>query len=130
MANEYNQQNAHTQQMPPQQYAQPRQVPQQYAQQQYAQQQYAQQFPIQQALRDSDITTTGQWVVTLLLMAIPIVNLILLLVWAFGSNTKASKQNWARANLVWILIGVVAAFAIVAIATAMGINVRDYIRTY
>lgn len=47
----------------------------------------------------------GNWMVTYLLMCIPLVNLILLLVWAFGSNTPVSKANWAKATLLWMLIG-------------------------
>jgi hypothetical protein len=44
---------------------------------------------------------------TTLLMCIPIVNLVLLFVWAFGSNTPESKANWARASLMWMVIAVV-----------------------
>ncbi len=49
----------------------------------------------------------GEWMVTLLLMAIPIVNLIMVLVWAFGGGAPLSKANWAKAMLVWMLIGIV-----------------------
>lgn len=44
------------------------------------------------------------WVGTLLLPIIPIVGpiiyLVMMLVWAFGSDTNQSKKNWARASLV------------------------------
>ena len=50
--------------------------------------------------------TVGNWMLTILLMFIPFVNLILLLIWAFGSNTPESKANWAKASLIWILIGI------------------------
>lgn len=48
----------------------------------------------------------GNWMLTYLLMCIPLVNLILLLVWAFGSNTPESKANWAKATLLWMLLGI------------------------
>jgi len=48
----------------------------------------------------------GEWFVTILLAAIPLVNIVLLFVWAFGSNTKISKANWAKASLVWAVIGI------------------------
>ncbi len=48
--------------------------------------------------------SVGQWLVTLLLMIIPIVNIILLFVWAFGSNAPVSKSNWAKATLIWLAI--------------------------
>jgi H+/gluconate symporter-like permease len=44
------------------------------------------------------------WVGTLLLPVIPLVGpiiyLVMMLVWAFGSDTNKSKKNWARASLV------------------------------
>lgn len=51
--------------------------------------------------------TLGNWMVTLLLAAIPCVNLIMLFVWGFGSNTPRSKANWARATLIFTAIGIV-----------------------
>jgi len=50
--------------------------------------------------------SVGDWMLTIFLMAIPIVNFILLFVWAFGSNTAPSKANWAKATLIWMLIGI------------------------
>lgn len=52
----------------------------------------------------------GEWVVCLILAAIPIVSLIALCVWAFGSTTQESKRNWAKATLLFWLIGIVIAF--------------------
>ncbi len=49
-------------------------------------------------------TSVGGWFLTILLMCIPIVGLVLLFVWAFGNNTETSKQNWARAQLIWMII--------------------------
>lgn len=46
----------------------------------------------------------GDWMLTLLLTFIPIVNIIMLLVWAFGSATAPSKANWAKALLLWFVI--------------------------
>ena len=51
--------------------------------------------------------TIGNWMLTYLLMCIPLVNFILLFVWAFGSNTPESKANWAKASLIWMVIGIV-----------------------
>ncbi len=50
--------------------------------------------------------TVGEWMITYLLLAIPIVNIVLIFVWAFGSNTSISKANWAKALLLWFLIGI------------------------
>ncbi|GAA3405320.1 hypothetical protein ACFFNY_28835 [Paenibacillus hodogayensis] len=48
------------------------------------------------------------WMITLLIMAIPLVNIIMLFVWAFGgSSTNPNKSNYAKAALLWIAIGIV-----------------------
>jgi chromate transport protein ChrA len=44
------------------------------------------------------------WLVTLLLMAIPIVGIVLLFVYAFGSNENVNRQNWAKAQLIMLAI--------------------------
>ena len=38
----------------------------------------------------------GEWVITIIIIAIPIVGFIMLFVWGFGSNTQPSKANWAK----------------------------------
>nr|WP_325300614.1 hypothetical protein [uncultured Oscillibacter sp.] len=43
-------------------------------------------------------------VFTLFLVGIPLVGLILLLAWAFSGSTNSSKQNWARAALIWAIM--------------------------
>ena len=43
----------------------------------------------------------GEWMITMLLMCIPCVNIILMFVWAFGSSAKRSKSNYFKAALVW-----------------------------
>ena len=50
----------------------------------------------------------GAWIGTLLLTCIPIVNLICLIVWAVSSSPeKRSRRNWAIAQFVVFLIGIV-----------------------
>lgn len=48
--------------------------------------------------------SVGQWMLTLFITFIPLVNLIMLLVWAFGSSTHPEKANWAKATLAWFAI--------------------------
>lgn len=48
--------------------------------------------------------TTGQWVLTIFLSGLGIIGLILLFVWAFGSDTPESKRNWSKAMLIWYAI--------------------------
>jgi len=49
----------------------------------------------------------GEWIITYLLMMIPIVNLVLLVIWGFGGNANESKANWAKLQLIVIAIGVI-----------------------
>ncbi len=56
---------------------------------------------------DNEHVTLGEWIVTMLLMIVPFVNIVLLFIWAFGSNTKISKSNWAKATLIMMAVGFV-----------------------
>ena len=60
----------------------------------------------QNTFRNNSVVSVGDWMVTILLMAIPIVNIIMLFVWAFGSSTPVSKANWAKASLIWMVIAI------------------------
>ena len=51
--------------------------------------------------------SVGEWMLTMLICFIPVVNIVMLFVWAFGPNTNASKANWAKASLIWMLVGIV-----------------------
>jgi len=61
------------------------------------------------------IISTKDWMLTLFLCAIPVVNLILLFVWGFGDKTNPNKRNYARAALLLtvIFLGLYLIFAIV-----------------
>ena len=49
--------------------------------------------------------SVGSWMLTILLAGIPLFGLVYILILAFGSGRSASKKNWARATLVWGIIG-------------------------
>lgn len=53
------------------------------------------------------IVSIGDWIITLILVCIPVVNFIMLLVWAFSSSTPVSKANWAKATLLLMIISIV-----------------------
>jgi len=42
----------------------------------------------------------GEWIVAMLLMCIPIANIILMFMWAFGSNVNPSKKSYFQATLI------------------------------
>jgi len=49
----------------------------------------------------------GGWLLTYLVMMIPIVNIVMIFVWAFGSKANKNKKNWAIASLIVAAIGIV-----------------------
>ncbi|HKK80736.1 MAG TPA: hypothetical protein VJ909_00725 [Prolixibacteraceae bacterium] len=68
---------------------------------------------------NSSIVKTSDWVLTILILAIPLVNIIMLFVWGFGSGANPNKANFAKATLIWLLIGiVVSVFVSVVFGTA------------
>lgn len=54
--------------------------------------------------KNNYVVTTGNWVMTMLIAAIPVVNIVMLFVWAFSSDTNPNKANWAKASLIWVAI--------------------------
>jgi succinate dehydrogenase/fumarate reductase cytochrome b subunit len=54
--------------------------------------------------------SVGDWVITILLTALPIIGIILLFVWAFGDNQKIDRANYSKASLIWIAIWLVLGF--------------------
>ena len=73
------------------------------------------QQPYQQAYQNDNLeepVSFGDWMLSLLLMMIPCVNIVMMFVFAFG-NGKKSKSNFFKANLVWMLISIVLSVIIV-----------------
>jgi hypothetical protein len=70
--------------------------------------------------------SVGDWILTFILLAIPIVNLVMLFIWAFGGSAHPSKKTYAQATLIitgvvivlGALIGILAAVLIPPIHTA------------
>ncbi|HUH26476.1 MAG TPA: hypothetical protein VLY87_07600 [Flavobacterium sp.] len=66
----------------------------------------------QQNTPQAPLMSVKDWVITVLLTAIPLVGIILLFVWAFGNDGNQTRANWAKGNLIvaaimiglWMLI--------------------------
>ena len=54
----------------------------------------------------------GQWIITFIILGIPLLNVIMLIVWALGESTHPSKKSYAQAILV--ILGVIVVLGIVA----------------
>ncbi|WKY43113.1 zinc ribbon domain-containing protein [Eubacteriaceae bacterium ES2] len=55
----------------------------------------------------SPVLSLGDWMLTLLLLIIPIVNLVMLIIWSADSSTNPSKRHFAQAQLIFMGIGIV-----------------------
>jgi hypothetical protein len=45
--------------------------------------------------------TLKEWIVSYLLLSIPVVGVIFAIYWAFSDQTKISKQTWAQCILIF-----------------------------
>ena len=64
------------------------------------------------------VVSISEWLVTSLIMMIPLVNLIMMFVWAFSSNTNPNKANYFKAALILFVIYLVLAVAVVIFGSA------------
>ena len=55
---------------------------------------------------NKDVMGMGEWLITLIFLAIPCVNIIMYFVWAFG-NGNENRKNFCRAGLIMMAVGIV-----------------------
>ena len=76
------------------------------------------------AYTDASPLSLGNYLIMMIVSAIPVVGFIMMLIWAFSGNTNLNRKNYARAALIMMLIGVVLcavfASAIIAAFASMG----------
>ena len=53
------------------------------------------------------VVTIKDWLITLLILCIPLVNIVMMFVWAFDSNVNESKANFFKAYIVFTVAVVV-----------------------
>lgn len=106
------------------------QYQQPYQQQSYQNYQQPYQQPYQNVYQsDNNLeepVSFGDWMLTMLVMCIPCVNLIMMFVWAFGSSTKKSKSNFFKASLTWALISIVLSIVIMIVFGASFAAMYNY----
>ena len=68
--------------------------------------------------------STGAWFLTLLILAIPLLNVIMFIVWALGVG-NVNRVTFCRASLLWTLIGICIAVAL----SLAGIALLPHART-
>ena len=72
--------------------------------------------------QSKSVLSIKDWVITLIITAIPLVGFIMLFVWGFGSGTNENKANFAKAALIVyaIMIGIYMLFMLVFGAAILG----------
>ena len=68
--------------------------------------------------QQAPVVSVKEWLITNLILMIPLVNIVMTIVWAFGSNTNPNKANYFKAALILIVIYLVLAVAVVIFGSA------------
>jgi len=63
------------------------------------------------------VMTMGERLITLIVLAIPCVNVIMYFVWAFG-NGNENRKNFCRAGLIVMAVGIVLTLILYAVVGA------------
>lgn len=72
--------------------------------------------------KTSNVISVKEWVINLLILCVPIVNIVFLFIWAFGQNDiNETKQNWAKASLIIMAIGLVISIIFYVLLAVVGI---------
>lgn len=75
--------------------------------------------------QQAPVVSVKEWLLTNLIMMIPLVNLIMMLVWAFSSNTNPNKANYFKAALILFAI-VMAIYLVLAVVIFGSIAANQY----
>lgn len=68
---------------------------------------------------NDEVMSVGYWLLVMLVLAIPVVNIIMYIIWAFSSNTNPNLSNFCKATLIMGLIGVFIAFSFAGCASML-----------
>ncbi len=76
---------------------------------------------------NNEVVTVREWMATLMLMLIPVLNIVMLFEWAFSNKelTPANKVNWARGSII-VLTCLLISIAIVAGFYFLGLYINNH----
>ena len=75
--------------------------------------------------QQAPIVSVKEWLITNLIMMIPLVNIVMMLVWAFSSNTNPNKANYFKASLILFAI-VMAIYLVLAVVFFGSVAANQY----
>lgn len=75
---------------------------------------------MKQEVKTAKVISVKEWMVNLIIMCIPVVNIVFLFIWAFGKkDINETKKNWAKGTL---LLAVIIFGVIVLLYTLMALT--------
>ena len=75
--------------------------------------------------QQAPVVSVKEWLLTNLIMMIPLVNIVMMLVWAFSSNTNPNKANYFKAALILFAI-VMVIYLVLAVVIFGSIAANQY----
>lgn len=78
-----------------------------------------------QEMMHAPVMKVSEWLLTIFLLGIPLVNIILLIVWAVDKAGNPNRSNYAKAVLVFIAIAFVLYLVIFGFALGMVSGLSD-----
>ena len=75
--------------------------------------------------QQAPIVSVKEWLITNLILMIPLVNIVMMLVWAFSSNTNPNKANYFKASLILFAI-VMVIYLVLAVVIFGSIAANQY----
>lgn len=75
--------------------------------------------------QQAPIVSVKEWLITNLILMIPLVNIVMMLVWAFSSNTNPNKANYFKAALILFAI-VMAIYLVLAVVFFGSVAANQY----
>lgn len=75
--------------------------------------------------QQAPVVSVKEWLLTNLILMIPLVNIVMMLVWAFNSNTNPNKANYFKAALILFAI-VMAIYLVLAVVIFGSIAANQY----
>ena len=75
--------------------------------------------------QQAPVVSVKEWLLTNLILMIPLVNIVMMLVWAFSSNTNPNKANYFKAALILFAI-VMAIYLVLAVVIFGSLAANQY----
>ena len=76
------------------------------------------------------VMSVKDWLLTLLVMMIPCVNIIMMFVWAFSKSDNPNKANYFKAYLIYYAISIVLSIAFLIVYVAIFASAFENMATY